>query len=142
MLSLRDPQSGGDSGPRSLSLRVPCGCIIKKIHIFKNPSLLKIELHDWLFNVLLELMKTHKSLSWLTVDAKVTSSRVMFTQNAVVDGKPFQNSLFRPAEGSYHSIHMKRLVRKGCLDPQPKTNLNKALIYRAVRPWNSSPINI
>jgi hypothetical protein len=30
------------------------------------------------------VMKMHNSLSWLTVEAKVTSSLVMFTQNAVV----------------------------------------------------------
>ena len=62
------------------------------------------------------VMKMHNSLSWLTVEAKVTSSLVMFTQNAVVDRKPF-----------FSSSHMTRLIRKGCF---------------SVSQWNPLPIRI
>ena len=100
MLSLCDTlsQESTDSSSSSLSLRVLYGCIVQccKKTLKKTPAC------AFRTNV----MKMHNSLSWLTVVAKVTSSLVMFAQNAVVDRKP---------------EFLSRLVRKGCFDlPQPK----------------------
>ena len=85
----------------------------------------------------------HHSLSWLTVEAKLTSSIITFSRNAIMEGKPdfFRDQLLNA--GLKHS-HNTRQVSLGYMKPpKPKSDiLKKSIIYRATQQWNALPENM
>ena len=85
----------------------------------------------------------HHSLTWLTVEAKLTASLLKFSRNAIVEGKPdfYRDQLF--SSGLKHG-YQTRQVSSGYLPlPKPKTEtLKKCVFYRATQQWNSLSVNI